>query len=293
MANKSIYLGGYLINENSIPYLIAEIGINHNGDLNIAKRLIDAAFAIGWSCVKFQKREPSISVPESQKNVMRQTPWGMMTYLEYKKRIEFGKKEYDYIDRYCAEKPIAWSASPWDLPSLDFLLQYDVPFIKIASADNGNEELIREACKADKPVIISDGMCTIDELDKTISWLERYGNGDYILLHTNSTYPAPVDRLNLAFMNTIKERYGCIVGYSGHEQMLEPTVAAAVMGAKVIERHVTISHDLWGTDQKSSLAIGAMDILYKRCMTSLEAIGNGKEKSFDEEEQLKRKKLRG
>lgn len=293
MANQAIYLGNYLVNNTSLPYLIAEIGINHNGDLSIAKRLLDASFATGWNCAKFQKREPEIAVPEAQKNVMRETPWGTMTYLEYKKKIEFGKEEYDYIDKYCKEKPIAWTASPWDLPSLEFLLNYDIPFVKIASASNGDEMLIREVCKSKKPIIISDGMCSLEELDKTVEWLEQYSNGDYIILHTNSTYPAPEDKLNIAFMNTIKERYNCLVGYSGHEQMLEPTVAAAVMGARVIERHVTISHSLWGTDQKASIAIGAMDILYKRIITSLVAIGNGGEKSFDADEQEKRKKLRG
>ena len=293
MANQAIYLGNYLVNNTSIPYLIAEIGINHNGDLSIAKRLLDASFATGWNCAKFQKREPEIAVPEAQKNVMRETPWGTMTYLEYKKKIEFGKEEYDYIDRYCKEKPIAWTASPWDLPSLEFLLNYDIPFVKIASASNGDEMLIREACKSEKPIIISDGMCSLEELDKTVEWLEQYSNGDYIILHTNSTYPAPEDKLNIAFMDTIKERYNCLVGYSGHEQMLEPTVAAAVMGARVIERHVTISHSLWGTDQKASIAIGAMDILYKRIITSLVAIGSGGEKTFDVDEQEKRKKLRG
>lgn len=293
MANKKIFLGDYLVDETSLPYLIAEIGINHNGDINIAKRLLDATYAIGWNCAKFQKREPDIAVPEEQKHVIRDTPWGRITYLEYRKKIEFGKEEYDYIDKYCKEKPIAWTASPWDLPSLEFLLHYDLPFIKIASADNDNEELIREACKSKKPIIISDGMCTMDKLDQTVEWLEKYSNGDYIILHTNSTYPAPPEKLNLAFMDTIKSKYNCIVGYSGHEQMLEPTVAAAVMGAKVIERHVTISHDLWGTDQKSSLGIGAMDILYKRIKTTYASIGTGTEKSFDIEEQEKRTKLRG
>jgi N-acetylneuraminate synthase len=292
MANKKILLGKTEVSETSAPYFIAEIGINHNGDLDLAKRLIDAAYATGWNCAKFQKREPDIAVPEAQKSVMRETPWGTMTYLDYKKRIEFGKQEYDYIDSYCKEKPISWTASPWDIPSLEFLLQYDVPFIKIASAGNGNEELIREACKANKPIILSDGMCTMEELDKTVSWIEKYGNGDYILLHTNSTYPAPVEELNIAFMETMRKRYNCLVGYSGHEQMLEPTVVATVMGAKVIERHITISHDMWGTDQKASLEICAMDILYKRCMTSLQAIGVGETKAFGEGEQAKRGTLR-
>ena len=292
MANKKIYLGGYEVSEDSTPYFIAEIGINHNGDIQNAKRLIDAAFAIGWNCVKFQKRTPEIAVPEAQKGVMRETPWGTMTYLDYKKHIEFGKEEYDYIDSYCREKPIVWTASPWDMPSLEFLLEYDIPFLKMASATNGNFEMLKAACKSGKPVIMSTGMCTQEELDSAVSVLEDYSNGNYILLHTNSTYPADPATLNLNYIKTLRERYDCLVGYSGHEQNLEPTVLAAGLGAKVIERHVTLSHDMWGTDQKASLEINAMYMLYRRCMSIVESLGTG-EKTLDEQERKVREKLRG
>ncbi len=292
MANKEIKLGNKIINEQSDPYLIAEIGINHNGDMQIAKKLIDAANATGWDAVKFQKRCPDIAVPEAQKSVMRDTPWGRMTYLEYKKHIEFEKPEYDVIDRYCADKPIAWSASPWDMPSLEFLLQYDIPFIKIASATNDNKDILIEACKSGKPLIVSTGMSTLEEIDVTVDLLEKYGNGDYILLHTNSSYPAKEEELNLMVMNTLKERYQCLVGYSGHEMNLEPTVVAAALGAKVIERHITLSHDMWGTDQKASLEIHAMDMLQKRINSVVQAVGDG-EKRIYEGEAAARTKLRG
>ena len=292
MANQIVKLGDFEVGNNEIPYFIAEIGINHNGDMQIAKKLMDAAFACGWNCVKFQKRTPDIAVPEAQKNVMRDTPWGQMTYLDYKKHIEFEKPEYDQIDRYCKEKPLAWTASPWDIPSLEFLLQYDLPFIKIASAGNGNPELLKKAAQAGIPLIMSDGMCTQEELDQAVSILEDHSNGDYILLHTNSTYPAPVDSLNLAYMQTLKDRYHCVVGYSGHEQNLEPSVVAATLGAKVIERHVTLSHDLWGTDQKASLEIHAMYMLYRRCLDIRKMIGSG-EKTMDENERKVREKLKG
>ncbi len=292
MANQIVKLGDFEVGNNEVPYFIAEIGINHNGDMQIAKRLMDAAFACGWNCVKFQKRTPDIAVPEAQKNVMRDTPWGQMTYLDYKKHIEFEKPEYDVIDQYCKEKPLAWTASPWDLPSLEFLLSYDLPFIKIASAGNGNMELLKRASQAGVPLIMSDGMSTQEELDKAVSVLEDYSNGDYILLHTNSTYPAPVDSLNLAYMNTLKERYHCVVGYSGHEQNLEPSVVAATLGAKVIERHVTLSHDLWGTDQKASLEINAMYMLYRRCLDIQKMMGSGV-KTMDENEKKVREKLKG
>lgn len=292
VAKDRIKLGDRWVGEGERPYFIAEIGINHNGDLQIAKRLIDAAFGIGWDSVKFQKREPDLAVPEAQKSVPRETPWGTMTYLDYKKRIEFGKKEYDYIDTYCREKPIAWTASPWDMPSLEFLLQYDIPFLKVASATNGREELLIAACRSKKPIIMSTGMCTQEELDRSVSILEDHSDGNYMLLHTNSTYPASADRLNLNYIRTLKERYHCLVGYSGHEKNLEPTVVAVALGAQVIERHVTLSHDLWGTDQQASLEINAMYMLYNRCMSILGSLGTG-EKTLDEAELAVRKKLRG
>jgi len=273
------------------PYLIAEIGINHNGDIQIAKKLIDAAFACQWDCVKFQKREPEISVPEHQKNNPKETPWGKMTYLEYKKRLEFGKKEYDYIDKYCREKPIPWTASVWDLPSLEFLLQYDIPFIKIPSAKLTEKELLIKAAKSGKPLVVSTGMSTIKEIDEVVEILEKYAS-QYLLMHCNSAYPAPKNELNLNCIQTLRKRYKCPVGYSGHEYDLEPSVYATVLGARVIERHITLDHSLWGTDQASSLEVVAMDMLKKRIKDINTILGNG-EKKVTEGEKLVRKKLRG
>lgn len=292
MANKSIKLGNFTVTENSSPYMIAEIGINHNGDMQIAKRLLDAAYACEWDCAKFQKRTPELAVPEAQKQVPRETPWGTMPYIEYKKRVEFEKAEYDEIDNYCRQKPMDWSASPWDIPSLEFLLQYDIPFIKIPSAMNTNEEMIKKACESGKPVIISEGMSELNEMDKTVSWLEKYSNGDYIICHTNSTYPSPNNELNLRLIPEMKKRYDCLVGYSGHEANLEPSVIAAVLGACVIERHVTLSHEMWGSDQKASLEVQAMSLLKKRITNSLETLGTGEKKLY-ESEMKKRRELRG
>ena len=292
MALQEIKLGDYLINEESFPYIIAEIGINHNGDLQIAKKLIDAANACLWNCVKFQKREPDIAVPEAQKSVMRDTPWGRMTYLEYKKKIEFGKTEYDYIDAYCKEKPIAWTASPWDIPSLEFLLEYDLPFLKIASASNANEDLLKKACESRKPLLVSTGMSTWEELDKTVSFLDKYSEGNYILMHTNSAYPAPASELNLRMITALKKRYNCIVGYSGHEIDLEPSVVAVSLGAKVIERHVTLDHNMWGTDHAASLSVAAMAMLHGRMKEVLIMLGDGEKVITDKEKEV-RKKLRG
>lgn len=292
MIKQDIHIGDILVSDTSNPYMMAEIGINHNGDLQIAKQLIDAANACGWNAVKFQKREPDIAVPEAQKMVMRDTPWGRMTYLEYKKHVEFGKSEYDYINRYCKEKPISWTASPWDIPSLEFLLQYDIPFIKIASATLTDDELLKKAAESKKTIIMSTGMSDFEEIDHAVEILEHCAGKNYILMHTNSAYPSAHNELNLKMIPVLKERYHCLVGYSGHEEDLEPTVAAVLLGACVVERHITLSHDMWGTDQKASLTVPAMGMLYGRINGLKDMLGDGR-KVLSERERAVRKKLRG
>lgn len=285
-------IGDRIIKEGQSPYMIAEIGINHNGDLQIAKRLIDAAFACQWDAVKFQKREPDIAVPEEQKKVPRDTPWGTMSYLDYKKKIEFGKEEYDYIDAYCKEKPIDWSASPWDMPSLEFMLQYEVPFIKIASATMTSDEIIKKAAKSNKTIIMSTGMSTIEEIDHAVGILEKFAGKNYILMHTNSCYPSDYEDINLRMIDTLRNRYNCLIGYSGHEKDLEASVVAASMGVVAIERHITLSHQMWGTDQQASLEVNAMAMLRGRIKEVSSIMGNGK-KILSEKELSVRKKLRG
>lgn len=270
------------------PYLIAEIGINHNGNLEIAKKLIDAAFACQWNCVKFQKREPDVCVPEHQKKVMRDTPWGRMTYLEYRKRIEFNKEDYDYIDCYCREKPIAWTTSVWDLPSLQFITNYDVPFIKIPSAKLTDKKLLIEAAKLHKPLVISTGMSTLKEIDTAVNIVRKYGNS-FVLMHTNSAYPTPIHELNIKCVQTLKKRYNCAVGYSGHEYDLEPTVFAVALGAMVIERHITLDHKMWGTDQAASVEVVGMDILSKRIKDIKQILGDGIKKITKSEISIKKK----
>ena len=243
-------------------HIIAEIGINHNGDLDIAKKLIDVASLSGCDSVKFQKRNPDVCVPEHQKGVMRDTPWGRMTYLEYKYKVEFGKEEYDEIDRYCKKRNIQWSASPWDMDSLEFLNQYDLPYIKIPSAMLTNKELVIAARDTGKKVILSTGMSTWREIEEANTWLIHghegqiklgQGNKNYALLHCNSQYPAPLEELNLSAIKTLKEKYFCEVGYSGHEFRLGTSVAAVYLGATIIERHITLDRTMWGTDHLSSV----------------------------------------
>lgn len=272
-------------------YFIGEIGINHNGDLQIAKRLIDAVFACGWDCVKFQKRNPEVCVPKNQRDIIRETIWGRMSYIDYKHKIEFGKSEYDYIDKYCREKPVDWSASVWDIDSLQFIREYDVPFIKVPSAMITNLGLLTEIADCGKPIILSTGMSTWSELDTAVLLLRHY-DAEYTLMHTNSSYPTPRKELNLNMITALKERYKCRVGYSGHEYDLEPTVIAVAIGAEVIERHITLSHDMWGTDQKSSLEVHAMDLLKKRVQDVPIMLGSNKKYITDSEVPI-REKLRG
>jgi len=273
------------------PYFIAEIGINHNGDLQIAKRLIDGAFGCEWDCVKFQKRNPDIAVPEHEKSKPRETPWGPMTYLEYKRRVEFGKKEYDYIAAYCAEKPIDWTVSVWDLDSLNFALQYQLQFLKIPSAMLTNRDLLTEAANAGVPVLLSTGMSTLDEIDTAVETVAKRAKS-FAILHCTSTYPAPYPELNLRVIPMLQQRYGCTIGYSGHEYDLEPTVIAVALGAKIIERHITLDHGMWGTDQAASLEVHAMSLL-KRRITCIEAMLGSAEKKVTDSELPIRKKLRG
>ncbi len=289
---KTIQINGQLVGDNQQVYMIAEIGLNHNGDIQIAKKLIDAVFATNWDCAKFQKRTPAICVPESQKNVMRDTPWGRMTYLEYRYKVEFEKEQYDYIDKYCKEKPIAWTASVWDMKSLEFIMSYDVPFIKIPSAKLTEHACLIEASKSGKPVVLSTGMSTVPEIDAAVNLLEKHAAAGYVLMHTNSVYPAPPEELNLRVINSLKERYGCIVGYSGHEEDLEPSVIAVSLGASLIERHVTLDHKMWGSDHFASLEVHGMSLLLKRIKNIKVILGDGVKKLTEKETEV-RKKLRG
>ena len=232
--------------------IIAEIGINHNGDISMAKKLISMAKNCGCDYVKFQKRNPDICVPENQKKLMRETPWGYISYLDYKKKIEFSKDDYKIIDDYCKEQKIEWFASVWDLDSLKFIEQFNVSTHKIASALVTNLELLKEVAKCKKYTFISTGMCELEDIDKAVDIFKK-ANCEFELMHSVSTYPADEKDLNLSLINFYKKRYNCNVGYSGHEAGISPSVIAAALGASSIERHITLSRSLFGTDQSASV----------------------------------------
>jgi N-acetylneuraminate synthase len=235
------------------PFLIAEVGINHNGSVKTAKKIIDLAKKYNFDAVKFQKRNPDISVPEDQKQVMRESPWGYISYLEYKKKIEFGLSEYKIIDKYCKKKNIKWFASPWDIDSVSFLKQFKCQFNKIASAMLTNIKLLEEVAKERKLTFISVGMSKEKDIDKAIKIFKKY-KCKFNLMYTVSSYPANDEDLNLLSIKYLRKKYKCEIGYSGHERTVSPSIMAYLLGANVIERHITLDRTMWGTDQAASLS---------------------------------------
>jgi N-acetylneuraminate synthase len=231
--------------------MIAEIGINHNGNIQLAKEMIESASVAGADVVKFQKRTPELCVPNTQKSVLRSTPWGVLSYINYKKRLEFGKTEYDVLDKFADRYNIRWSASVWDVPSLHFIQDYDVPFLKIPSACVAHTELLEAAVESGIPVYLSTGMTTESELRAAMRTLD---NSVQVILHCVSGYPTPDEHANLNKLTTLHQLYPDIkLGYSGHELGWLPTLIARSLGAEVIERHFTKDPTLWGSDQSISL----------------------------------------
>jgi N-acetylneuraminate synthase len=238
-------------------FLIAEIGINHNGSIKIAKELIKKSKLAGFDAVKFQKRNPDICVPDNKKDQLRQTPWGAITYLKYKKKIEFEKKEFNIIDKFCKKIGIEWFASPWDIESQIFLEKYKLNYNKIPSAMLTNFALLERVAKNKKRTFISTGMSDYKNIDEAVKIFKK-NKCQYILMHSVSTYPCPEEKLNLSMIYNLKKKYNCPIGYSGHEVSVSPSLMAAVMGAVAIERHVTLNRTMWGTDHAASLEFNGM-----------------------------------
>jgi N-acetylneuraminate synthase len=244
-----VLLGDRLVGDGHPCFVIAEIGINHNGDPQIAKKLIDVASLAGCEAVKFQKRTIDVVYTPEELAKPRETPFGE-TNGDLKRGLEFGQAEYEQIDEYCRNKPIAWTASCWDEASADFIDQFNPPFYKIASASLTDDALLRHTRAKGKPIVLSTGMSTLDQIDHAV---EVLGTENLVLLHCCSTYPAQYAELNLRVIPTFRERYGVPIGYSGHETGIASSVAAAALGACVVERHVTLDRSLWGSDHAASL----------------------------------------
>ncbi|MEW9529341.1 N-acetylneuraminate synthase family protein [Microbispora sp. NPDC049125] len=276
-----VRIGRSLVGPGQPVYMIAEIGINHNGDVDIARKLIDVAAEAGCQAVKFQKRTPEICVPMEQRGQIRQTPWGEMTYMEYKIRTEFGADEYGHIAKYCEERGVDWFASPWDVPSVDFLESMDVVAHKVASASVTDHELLRALAATRKPIILSTGMSTMEEIDAAV---EILGTERLVMMHATSTYPLPPEEANLRMIGTLQERYGVPVGYSGHERGLQISLAAVTLGAVTVERHITLDRTMWGSDHAASLEPSGVEHLVRDIRIIETALGDGVKKVFPGEE---------
>lgn len=270
--------------------VIAEIGINHNGSISLAKKMMLVAKNCGCNYVKFQKRTPEISTPSNKKNLIRETPWGNMTYLNYKKKIEFDLKEYDQINKYSKTIGIGWFASAWDVESLKFLKKYKLKYNKVASAMITNLIFLEEVAKQKKITLISTGMSTYKDIDRAVKIFKK-NKCKFILMHSVSTYPCREQDLNLSLIPKLKKKYKCDVGYSGHELTVSPTIGACYLGANFIERHITLDRAMWGTDQAASLS----PIGLKNLMSIINKIpvikGDGIKKILDDEKR-KSKELR-
>ncbi len=266
------------IDDDSPVYVIGEIGLNHNGDVELAMRLIDVAADAGADAVKFQKRTPEIATPEHMRDTLRETPWGTMTYLEYRHRVEFDAEQYAQIGAYAASRGLDWFASPWDVPSVDVLEQLDVVAHKIASASVTDTELLDRVASTGKPVILSTGMSTLEEIDRAV---EILGTERLVLLHATSTYPMPPEEANLRTIATLRDRYrGVPIGYSGHERGLQISLAAVALGARVVERHITLDRTMWGSDHAASLEPQGFEHLVRDIRIIETALGDGVKRVF-------------
>lgn len=278
--NGAVRIEDRWVGDDHPVYIVAEIGINHNGNVEIAKKLIDAAVHAGCNAIKFQKRTPEICVPLEQRNVMRTTPWGYITYLEYRHKTEFGLEEYQEIDRYCKEKGIPWFASCWDEPSLDFIERFTPPCYKICSAGLTDANLLRHTRATGRPIILSTGMSTMAQIEAAVDLL---GTDNLIITHCTSTYPCDPTELNLRMIETLHRRFSCPIGYSGHEAGLPTTVAAVALGACLVERHITLDRAMWGSDQAASVEPHGFERLVKYIRVVEKAMGNGTKEVYPSE----------
>jgi N-acetylneuraminate synthase len=277
---REVRIGDRLVGDGHPTFIVAEIGINHNGDVEIAKQLIDVAVRYGVDAVKFQKRTPELCVPVEQRGQMRETPWGYITYLDYRYKTEFGEPEYREIERYCKEKGIFWFASVWDEPSADFMAQFDTACYKIPSASLTDHALLAHLRKTGKPLILSTGMSNMDQIRAAVRLL---GEQDLVVCHATSTYPCDPHELNLRMIQTLRQSFNCPIGYSGHEVGLIPSVVAVAMGACMVERHITLDRAMWGSDQAASVEPGGVERLVKYIRVTEQALGDGIKRVYDSE----------
>jgi N-acetylneuraminate synthase len=280
MTIKPVKIGNKTVGPGNPCYVIAEIGINHNGDIDIAKQLIKMSAEAGCDAVKFQKRTPELCVPLDQRNVIRETPWGQMTYMDYRYKVEFDESQYQDLANYASSLNVHLFASPWDVESVDFMVKMKHPVIKIPSASITDLELLEKIASTKLPVIMSTGMSTMDQIDKAVSVLNKE---NLLIAHSTSAYPCDPAELNLKMIPVLQDRYQVPIGYSGHETGLQTTVAAVALGACFVERHVTLDRAMWGSDQSASVEPTGVQRLVRDIRTVESAIGDGIKKVYESE----------
>ncbi|MEP7146567.1 MAG: N-acetylneuraminate synthase family protein [bacterium] len=276
-----IKIGNSYIGDGERVYIIAEIGINHNGSVKLAKKLIKGAKSAGCDAVKFQKRTPERCVPKDQWYIERETPWGRMNYIDYRYKIELSNDDYMEIDEYCKKKKIDWFASCWDEESVDFIGAFDPPLYKAASASLTDINLLKKKKDTGKPLMISTGMSTLKEIKTAV---KETGTENLLIAHSTSTYPCELEELNIKVIRTLKQIYPEVpIGYSGHETGLAPTWAAVALGATFVERHITIDRAMWGTDQAASVEVVGFHRLVENIRDIELALGDGVKKVYESE----------
>jgi N-acetylneuraminate synthase len=276
---REIVIGDRLVGDDHPAYIVAEIGVNHNGSVEIAKELIKQARHAGVDAVKFQKRTPELCVPKDQWDIMRETPWGYVNYIEYRRKMEFHHQEYAEIDRYCKELGIPWFASVWDEPSIEFMEDFQPICYKVPSASLTDHNLLR-CLRKTGPVILSTGMSRMDQIRESVSLLDM---DKLLIAHATSTYPCDPSELNLRMIGTLREEFPCPIGYSGHEVGLITSVVAVAMGACMVERHITLDRAMWGSDQAASVAPQGFERLVKYTRVTQLALGDGVKRVYDSE----------
>lgn len=277
---REIVLGERWVGDAHPAYIVAEIGVNHNGSVEIAKELIKQAHHAGVDAVKFQKRTPELCVPKDQWEIMRETPWGYISYIEYRRKMEFQQEEYTEIDRYCRELGIPWFASVWDEPSIAFLEAFQPICYKVPSASLTDHSLLRCLQQTGRPVILSTGMSRMDQIRESVSLLDM---DKLIIAHATSTYPCDPSELNLNMIQTLRAEYPCPIGYSGHEVGLITSVVAVALGACMVERHITLDRAMWGSDQAASVEPQGFERLVKYTRVTQQSLGDGVKRVYDSE----------
>jgi len=287
MNTRAVKVGDRYIGDGHPTFVIAEIGINHNGSVELAKKLIDGAAHAGCDAVKFQKRTPELCVPENQWHIERDTPWGRITYIEYRHKMEFTTEQFGDISDYCKQKGLVFFASCWDVPSVDFMEQFNPAIYKFASATITDIELLERHKALNKPLILSTGMSTMQEVEKAV---EVLGRDKLLIAQSTSTYPCKLEELNLNVIRTVREMYPEVpIGYSGHETGLAPTWAAVSLGASFIERHITLDRAMWGTDQAASVEVSGFERMVANIRDIELSLGDGNKVVYDSEISSKKK----